>query len=163
MFYQSWAFTFFVHIILLSSLETVFILLILLFVAVSLFGSLSKYVSAWIFGVTLDSYKKCGELKTIKMLIVQPTPFSDAMYLEFVISIFNPFLCNLSSDTVFWSKWFPNQKQVVLSWILIFDVLILNIIYLSLWYCNTTHNADRRWSLTRIEPQGIYSKKRSSF
>ena len=135
----------------------------LLFVAVSLLGSLSEYLSAWIFGVTLDCYKKCGELKTIKMLIIQPTPFSDATYLEFVIAIFNHFLCHHSSDSVFWSKWFPNQKQVVFSWILIFSVLILNTIYLSLGYSNTMHNADRRWSLTRIEPQGIYSKKRSRF
>ena len=62
-FYHSWAFSFFVYIILLSSLETV--LYYLLFVAVSLLGSLSEYLSAWIFGVTLDGYKKCGELKTI--------------------------------------------------------------------------------------------------
>lgn len=81
---------FLMYIILLSSLETVFILFVVF--AVSLLGSLSEYLSAWIFGVTLDSYKKCGELKTIKMLIIQPTPFSDGhlpntdtMYLEFVI------------------------------------------------------------------------------
>ena len=75
------------------------------------------------------------------MLVIQPTPFSDGhllntdiMYFEFVIAIFNHFLCHLSSDTVFWSKWFPNQEQVVFSWILIFGVLILNTIYLSLWF-----------------------------